>query len=105
MDKESALSIARRYIDCLIPGYGITQAYLFGSYSKGKAFDDSDIDIAVVIDDVSDIHAAQVEMMKLRRQVDLRIEPHPFNRSEFYPSDPVVREILLYGIPLIPIAV
>ena len=36
--------------------------------------------------------------MKLRRKVDLRIETHPFMISDFNNSNPVVNEILKYGI-------
>jgi hypothetical protein len=38
--------------------------------------------------------------MKLRRKVDLRIEPHPFDYSDFNRNDPMVDEILKYGITL-----
>jgi len=39
-------------------------------------------------------------MMKLRRRIDLRIEPHPFILSDFNQNDPLVNEILKYGIRL-----
>jgi hypothetical protein len=39
----------------------------------------------------------QVELMRLRRNIDSRIEPHPFRESEFEISNPIVSEILKYG--------
>jgi len=39
-------------------------------------------------------------MMKLRRKVDLRIEPHPFVYTDFNPDNPVVYEILKSGIQI-----
>jgi hypothetical protein len=36
--------------------------------------------------------------MKLRRKIDLRIEPHPFMISDFIKENPVVNEILKSGI-------
>jgi len=45
-----------------------------------------------------DIIDTQAELMKLRRKIDLRIEPHPFNYKDFNRNNPVVNEILKYGI-------
>jgi predicted nucleotidyltransferase len=100
MDKEEALTIAIRYIDTISNRYNILQAFLFGSFAKGTTHADSDIDIALVINNVSDIIDTQIEMMKLRRNVDLRIEPHPFMAADFNPENPVVHEILKYGIQI-----
>ena len=36
--------------------------------------------------------------MKLRRKIDLRIEPHPFMIGDFNLSNLVVNEILKHGI-------
>ncbi|MBU2554185.1 MAG: nucleotidyltransferase domain-containing protein [Bacteroidetes bacterium] len=100
MDKGEALKIANLYVDSIDDRYTILQAYLFGSYAKGTNHEDSDIDIAVVVKNVSDIIDTQIEMMKLRRRIDLRIEPHPFIVSDFNQNDPLVNEILKYGIRL-----
>ncbi len=100
MDKGEALKIANLYVDSIDDRYTILQAYLFGSYAKGTNHEDSDIDVAVVVKNVSDIIDTQIEMMKLRRRIDLRIEPHPFIVSDFNQNDPLVNEILKYGIRL-----
>jgi predicted nucleotidyltransferase len=76
MDKREALKIANLYIDLISNKYTISQAFLFGSFAKGTNHDDSDIDIAVVVKNVTDIIDTQIEMKKLRRKVDLRIDPH-----------------------------
>jgi len=70
---------------------------LFGSYVRGNASKDSDIDIAVVFLDYDNRLDRQVELMKLTRQVDTRIEPHPFRENEFVLSNPFVHEIVSYG--------
>ena len=57
-------------------------------------------DIAVILDSSDDIIDTQIEMMKLRRNVDLRIEPHPFRRQDFNDSNPVANEIMKYGIEI-----
>ena len=74
--------------------------YLFGSYAKGTWNADSDIDLAIVFDGYSDEHDMMIELMKLRRQFDLRIEPHPFTVSDFNFTHPLAREILSYGIEI-----
>jgi len=101
MDKRQAIEIANKYIDSIKNKYDIESAMLFGSYAKGTYHDDSDIDIAIVIRHVDDIIETQVELMKLRRNIDLRIEPHPFDYLDFNRANPVVNEILKDGVTLI----
>ncbi|HOW30376.1 MAG TPA: nucleotidyltransferase domain-containing protein [Bacteroidales bacterium] len=98
MDKSEALRISKLYIDAISNKYSVLQAFLFGSFAKGTFHEDSDIDIAVVIGSAADIIDTQIDMMKLRRKVDLRIEPHPFVSRDFNIDNPVVNEILKYGI-------
>jgi predicted nucleotidyltransferase len=98
MDKREALRIAGVYIDFISTKYNIKQAILFGSFAKGTNHDDSDIDIAIIVSNVVDIIDTQIDLMKLRRKIDLRIEPHPFMIGDFNRSNPVVNEILKYGI-------
>ena len=98
MDKRGAYIIAAKYIDSIRPKYHITQAFLFGSYAKGTFHEDSDIDIAIIVENVEDIIDAQIEMMKLRRKIDLRIEPHPIMKNDFDYDDPLSYEILKHGI-------
>ena len=50
------------------------------------------------VDKVDDIIDTQIELMKLRRKIDLRIEPHPFAYDDFNINNPVVDEILKFGI-------
>ncbi|MCX6256731.1 MAG: nucleotidyltransferase domain-containing protein [Bacteroidia bacterium] len=98
MDKEQAIEIAKRYIDFLKGKYDIRNVFLFGSFAKGTNHDDSDIDLAIVLNHITDLIDTQIELMKLRRSIDLRIEPHPFDLNDFNRTNPVVNEILKYGI-------
>lgn len=101
MDKGEALKIAKAYIDSISTKYSIKQAILFGSFAKGTNHEDSDIDIAIIVNNIVDIIDTQIELMKLRRKIDLRIEPHPFMVNDFNQSNPVVNEILKYGITIV----
>ena len=97
MDKTDALGIAQRYAELLRKTFAFEKMILFGSYVRGNASKDSDIDIAVVFLDYDNRLDRQVELMKLTRQVDTRIEPHPFRENEFVLSNPFVHEIVSYG--------
>ena len=97
MDKNDALSIAENYAIAVNEKFNYIKIFLFGSYAKGNYNDDSDIDIAVVFKDYNNLLDMQLELMRLRRKIDSRIEPHPFRESEFQLSNPIVSEILKYG--------
>lgn len=98
MDKTQTIKVATEYINLLKNSYNIKSAILFGSYAKETNHSYSDIDIAIVLAKVDDIIDTQVELMKLRRKIDLRIEPHPFAYDDFNINNPVVDEILKFGI-------
>jgi predicted nucleotidyltransferase len=98
MDKRSIINIIINYLKAIPRDkYELSKAYLFGSYARNNQHEESDIDLALVIRNLSDPFVAQIELMKLRRKFDLRIEPHPFSESEFSIQDPLVFEILKYG--------
>jgi len=77
--------------------YNFVKVILFGSYAKGNYNADSDIDIAIVFDDYNNLIDMQLELMRLRRKIDSRIEPHPFRERDFNVSNPLVNEIIKYG--------
>ena len=97
MDKTDALDIAQRYASAVKLNFNYIRIILFGSYAKGNYNEDSDIDIAVVFKDYNNLIDMQLELMRLRRKIDSRIEPHPFRESEFELSNPIVNEIIKYG--------
>lgn len=100
MNKNEAIKIAKRYIRNVSSHYQISSVVLFGSFAKGTQHSDSDIDLAIVFESVDDIIDMQIELLKLRTDDDLLIEPHPFQMADFTSSNPVVSEILKNGIEL-----
>ena len=100
MNKREAIKIAQKYISNLTDKYQIDKAYLYGSFAKGTNHSDSDIDLAIVIQSVSDIIDVQIDLLQMRTDDDLIIEPHPFKKEDFNMNNPVVAEILRYGIEL-----
>ncbi len=101
MVKKTAVNIARKYISYLPKEMTVKKAYLFGSYAKGNQSDDSDIDVAIIIDSASDIFEIQMQLLRLRRNVDLRIEPHPIREQDFSTLNPLADEIMQSGILLL----
>lgn len=97
MDQADALNIAQKYAYVVNANFNSVKIILFGSYAKGNFNKDSDIDIAVILNDFHDIIEVQVKLMKLRRKIDSRIEPHPFREKDFVLSNPFVNEIMKYG--------
>jgi len=99
--REKVEQIARRYIDLLNKEMNISAAYIYGSYIKGNFDEDSDIDIAVVSEDFTgDIVEDTFKLMKFRRKIDNRIEPHPFCLSDFNNKNPFIKEILQTGVKI-----
>ena len=97
MDKTDALKIAHEYAESLRGKFDFIKIFLFGSYAKGNYNEDSDIDIAVVFKDYNNLLDIQLELMRVRRTIDSRIEPHPFRERDFNSSNPTVHEIMKYG--------
>jgi predicted nucleotidyltransferase len=85
--------IAREYAKLISKEMKVEGVYLFGSYVEGDYSEDSDIDIAVISDEfVGDIIEDTFKLMKLRRKVDNRIEPHPIKKNDL--NEPFIKEIL-----------
>ena len=97
VDKGEALNIASEYASAVKSKYDFVRIILFGSYAKGNYNEDSDIDIAVILKDYNNLIDTQVDLMRLRRKIDSRIEPHPFRERDFNASHPMFYEILEYG--------
>jgi uncharacterized protein len=97
MDKREVLNIASRYAEAVQSKYDFVKIILFGSYAKGNYNEDSDIDIAVVFKDYNNIIDMQLELMRIRRGIDSRIEPHPFRERDFDITNPIVNEIVKCG--------
>ncbi|MCL2350898.1 MAG: nucleotidyltransferase domain-containing protein [Firmicutes bacterium] len=76
MDKTTALKIARLYADEVIKELNPAKILLFGSYVKGSAREESDIDIAVIYDGFSgDWLRVGAKLASLTWKVSAYIEP------------------------------
>ena len=81
--------------------YNIQSAYIFGSYANKKFNENSDIDLAIILNNLSNSFTTQIQLMKLSRKFDSRIEPHPIDETDFNLSNPFANEILTKGIQIV----
>jgi len=100
MDRGNILEITEKYAHEVGLKYEIVKFILFGSYAKGNYTENSDIDIAIIFNDYNNLLEMQLDLMRIRRKIDSRIEPHPFRAKDFNISNPLVNEILKYGLEL-----
>jgi len=101
--KKKKLGSINQYIELLKQeGTDISRVILFGSYAKGTAKPESDIDIAVVSSQLGKNNLK--EMMFLRRivlKIDSYIEPLPFSPREMNDRySTLAQEILKHGITI-----
>ena len=93
MTREEINAIAQKYADLVKEEMDVESIYLFGSFVNNSYSADSDIDIAVIADDFSgDMVEDTLRLMRIRRKVDTRIEPHPLKKDH-----PFVKEVIATG--------
>lgn len=94
------ISIVKDYLSILKKNnIRFEKVFLFGSYAKGLALENSDIDIALIMENFdNDRFDTRLKLMKYSRNFPEVIEPHPFKFSEFNASNPFAREIIKDGI-------
>ena len=96
MGKHDVIDVVRRYKDKVVSVMGPADVYLYGSYSKGIAHEDSDIDVAVVVPEVNgDFLTESAKLWSITWDVNTLIEPVLIDAR--YPS-PLYEDILLTGV-------
>ncbi len=101
MVKGEALDVAKKFMSVVSAHFSVETAYLFGSFAKGNFRPESDIDVAIILNQKNLTFNSEMELVKLRRDIDLRIEPHAFLKKDFNENNPLAHEILKYGIRLV----
>ena len=89
-----------KYIDEVSKYYEIEAIIVFGSYAKGTNNKDSDIDIAFIFKNLkNDVIDEELNLMRLRRKIDTRIEPHIIKLEDYKKvSNPFIKEVIETGI-------
>lgn len=99
MDKIDAIKLSRQYLKRLRDNkIKFSDAWLFGSYAKGLQQPNSDIDLAIVLDDSErKTFNTEVKLMIIRNGEETIIEPHAFTKEEFDKNIPMVNQIIKNG--------
>ena len=79
----------------------LKKVYLFGSYAKGTAAADSDIDLCFFTDDLDEAKivdtVAQLLGLARRYYAHASFEPHVFSTDDLETDNPFVKEVLRTG--------
>ena len=82
MDKAEAINKLKTYKKLLARQMKFDELIMYGSYAKGTQREDSDVDVAVILDETSgDYFSTRPLLWKISRAVDDRIEPLIFERK------------------------
>lgn len=86
MDQAAAINLARQYKSRVQRLIEDAELIMFGSFAKGSFTDDSDIDIAIIVDEMQgDYFDIVPKLWELRGEIDSRIEPVMIEKN-FDPS-------------------
>ncbi len=100
IDNRIIMEIVQKYVEKICENYKIYAIILFGSYAKGTNNESSDIDIAIITDDFeNDVIDEELNLMRLRRKIDTRIELHLIRIEDYKNAEtPFIQEVIDTGI-------
>lgn len=76
MDKREAIEKAIEFAEIVKKKYNPEKIVLFGSYIKGTYNENSDIDIAVIVNKINGDFLSEIsKLYKMRRNIETGIEP------------------------------
>jgi len=97
MDKTEVIEKLKKYKELLPKELSFDEMILFGSYSQGNAKNDSDIDVAIISDEIKgDYFETRPLLWKIRREIDDRIEPVMLERK--HDESGFLAEVIKTGI-------
>ncbi|HNZ54984.1 MAG TPA: nucleotidyltransferase domain-containing protein [bacterium] len=96
MDKREVLEKLRRFSEIVVEKYNPLKIVLFGSYAKGTNKEESDIDVAVIVEKIDgSFLEKEAGLYKIRRNIDENIEPVLFEAGS--DKSGFLESILSYG--------
>jgi predicted nucleotidyltransferase len=98
MDKKEAIRKLIQYKRLLSQYMSFDKMMLFGSYARGTQREDSDVDVAIIVDEIKggDYFSTRPLLWRIRREVDDRIEPVLLERK--HDQSGFLKEIMKNGI-------
>lgn len=104
MSQKEVINIVRAYLTALKQaGFKIEKAYLYGSYARNEATEESDIDVMLVSSqfDTDDDYILSKPWL-LTKNIDFRIEPLSIGLKRFITDDtsPIIEIVRQTGIEI-----
>ena len=97
MDKAEVITKLKRYKKLLSQYMSFDKMILFGSYARGSQREDSDVDVAIIVDEMQgDYFSTRPLLWRVRREVDDRIEPVLFETK--HDESGFLEEVMRNGI-------
>ncbi|MDD3269131.1 MAG: nucleotidyltransferase domain-containing protein [Syntrophomonadaceae bacterium] len=97
MDKNEVIVIVKQYAETVKEKINPQKVILYGSFAKGNWHEDSDIDVAVIVDSLdNDLLETKKMLFKLRRGIDDRIEPILLENNSIDGSG-FIKDVLKHG--------
>jgi len=83
MDQKAVIELLSKYKTLLSRHFSLDQMLLYGSYARGTASEESDIDVVIILKAFNGNYFSVVpKIWKLRKEFDTRIEPHVFEKGK-----------------------
>ncbi len=96
MDKREVLEKLKKFSEIVVEKYNPLKIVLFGSYAKGTNKEESDIDVAVIVEKIDgSFLEKEAGLYKIRRNIDENIEPVLFEEGS--DKSGFLESILSYG--------
>ncbi|MEK7274232.1 MAG: nucleotidyltransferase domain-containing protein, partial [Candidatus Desantisbacteria bacterium] len=78
----------------------VKKVILFGSYARGNYTNNSDIDVCIIAENISNNYLAMLQIAPKVIDIDVRMEPVVFSNEEFSESNlyGLLKEVKNYGI-------
>jgi predicted nucleotidyltransferase len=97
MDKKEVIIKLKKYKKLLSKEMLFNKMFLFGSYAKGNPREDSDIDVAIIVNKIEgDFFSTRPLLWRIRREVDDRIEPVILEQT--HDESGFLKEVIKNGI-------
>ena len=90
----------QQYAFAIQKQFDIHALYVFGSTVTGTSTKWSDIDLLILSPDFKDRLEARLDLMRLRRGIDDRIEPHPLLPEDFNEQHALAAEVIHNGVQI-----
>ena len=97
---NQVINSIKRFKESIKSGLNVKKVILFGSYARGNYTDNSDIDVCIIAENISNSYLAMLQIAPKAVDIDVRIEPVVFSDEEFSEANlyGLLKEVKNYGI-------